>query len=303
MNEPRRIHAQAGRPPPGLARRALDAIVAFAIPYKPNPNDARKFGYDPNQYVTIDPQALADYKIPAEFACIRIGGSKTVKDTKFKFYWDRAKAAKTPRSIYTYNWPGWTVDDHIRNFMESVELWTPGDLGEGPIWADIETHPAGKTIKQISDHAIQYIEALESETGKVVGWYTGAWFVNGHMQVQDWMRDYIAWLATYATGREHPGPPVIPFPIPEDMVMIHQTGSKADASEVGGSGTYDTDRWVGTEAQFQQLFGGIVKPPPDPDLEIRLAHLELRVEKTELEIKQLSKRQDQTDEWGNSYGS
>ncbi len=301
MREPI-VRAGAGRPPRGIGARALNAILAFAAPYNPNPNDARKFGVDLSQYNTVNLQALADYEVPCEYAMIRIGGSFTVQDTKFKEYWDAAKAAGIPRSIYTYNWPGWTVDQHIRNFMESVERWTPGDLGEGPIWADIETHPAGKTRKQISDHAIQYIEALERETDKVVGWYTGAWFVNGHMQVQDWMIEKWAWLATYATGREHPGPVVIPEPIPKWKTVIQQTGSQADAAEVGGSGTYDTDRWEGAESQFEELFSVEPPEPPDPDLEIRLAHLELRVEKTELEIKRLSERQDKTDEWGESYG-
>ncbi len=295
------VRAQAGRPPPGLARRALDAVVAFALPYKPNPNDARKFGVDLSHYNTVNLQALADHSIPCEYALIRIGGSATVTDGKFKMYWDAAKAAGIPRSIYTYNWPGWTVDQHISNFMNSVNRWTPGDLGEGPIWADIETHPAGLTRKQISARAIAYMQALESETGKVVGWYTGAWFVNGHMQAQDWMQDYYAWLATYATGREHPGPVVIPDPIPEEMVIIQQTGSQCDASEFGGSGTFDTDRWDGSEAQFRQLFD-VQESPPDPDVEIRLAHLELQVRDNQREIERLSEWKANTDDWGNSYG-
>ncbi len=269
MREPI-VRAGAGRPPPGLARRALDAIIAFAAPYKPNPNDTRKFGVDLSMYNTVDLQALADYEIPCEYAMIRIGGSASVQDIKFKQYWEAAKAAGIPRSIYTYNWPGWTVDQHIANFMDSVNKWTPGDLGEGPIWADIETHPPGLSKRQISDHAIQYIEALESETGKVVGWYTGAWFVNGHMQPQDWMTEYLAWLATYASGREHPGPPVIPDPIPAELVVIQQTGSKCNSALFGGSGTFDTDRWTGSKQQFSELFGEVVIPP-NGDLEEQVA--------------------------------
>ena len=73
------VRAQAGRPPPSIARRALDAIVAFAAPYKPNPNDARKFGVDLSQFNTVDLQALADYEVPCEYAMIRIGGSASVQ--------------------------------------------------------------------------------------------------------------------------------------------------------------------------------------------------------------------------------
>ena len=299
------VRAGAGRPPPGIGARIFDAITAFAVaPYAPNPNDPRKFIVDLSQYNTVDLQALADYVIPCEAAFIRIGGSASVRDTKFKQYWDAAKQAGIPRSIYTYTWPGWTVSQHISNFMASVEQWTPGDLGEGPIWVDVETH-AGKTKKQVSDHAFAYMRELGKETGKAIGWYTGAWFVNGYMQQQDWMTEYWAWLATYAMGREHLGPVIIPEPIPVHIVVVQQTGSKGDATLVGGTGTYDTDRWLRNDVLFNDLFG--VKPPeppepPDPNLEIRLAHLELQVQDNQREIKQLSERQDQTDEWGNSYG-
>ena len=301
MNEPI-VRAQAGRPPAGIIRRALGLLEAFVTyPYAPNPNDARRFGYDPNQYVTIDAQALADYEIPAEFALIRIGGSASVRDTKFKHYWATAKAAKTPRSIYTYTWPGWTVSQHIENFMASVELWTPGDLGEGPIWVDVETH-AGKSRRHVSLHAYDYIRSLESETGKVVGAYSAKWFIDGYMEPQDWMKEILWWLATYATGREHPGPPAIPNPIPVSNVVIHQTGSKCNSALFGGSGTFDTDRWTGSESQFRQLFNIEEPDPPDPDLEIRLAHLELQVKDNQREIERLSEWKANTDDWGNSYG-
>ncbi|KKM02126.1 hypothetical protein LCGC14_1787540 [marine sediment metagenome] len=260
MIEPR-IHAQAGRPQ-SIRARALGFLGTLATgPYSPNTFDFRKFGVDLSQYNTVNLQQLADYPIPCEYALIRIGGSASVRDSKFKHYWDAAKAAGMPRSIYTYNWPGWSIDAHIANFMASIALWTPSDLGEGPIWADIETHPQGKTRKQISDHAHAYIQALERETGKVVGWYTGAWFVNGHMQPQDWMTEYWAWLATYATGKEHPGPPVIPDPIPAPKVVIQQTGSQCNSALFGGSGTFDTDRWTGSNELFAELFNEVVRPP------------------------------------------
>lgn len=292
MNEPKRIHAQAGRPPQSRLVRTLHAAwsALATTGYTPNPNDARKFGYDPNQYVTVDPQLLADYIIPCLFGLIRIGGSKTVQDTKFKMYWDASKAAGFPRSIYTYNWPGWTVEDHVANFMDTVNKWTPGDLGEGPIWVDVETHPAGMSRKQISDHAIAYIQALESETGKIVGWYTGAWFVNGYMEKQDWMAEYWAWLATYATGREHSGPPVIPAQIPANKVIIHQTGSQCNSSLFGGSGTFDTDRWMGSDELFTELFGEVAIPP-NGDLKEQVA------KNTAMNIKQ-NERLDDLEDWG-----
>ncbi len=272
MNEPI-VRASAGYPP-GVRARVLGLLRAFvAYPYAPNPNDSRKFGVDLSQYNTVNLQALADYEIPCEYAMIRIGGSASVRDTKFKQYWDAAKAAKIPRSIYTYTWPGWTVDQHIANFMYSAGILTP-DLGEGPIWADIETHPEGKTRKQISDHAIEYIEALESETGKVVGWYSAKWFIDGYMQLQDWMKEKWAWMAHYLTGREHPGPPAIPSYIPRGKVAIHQTGSKCDSTLFGGSGTFDTDRFELSDAVYAMLFGGSEPDDPTDNISIMKAHID-----------------------------
>jgi GH25 family lysozyme M1 (1,4-beta-N-acetylmuramidase) len=247
------------------------ALAAGA--YAPNPNDHRKFGIDLSQYNTVNLQALADYEIPAEYAMIRIGGSATVQDTKFKQYWDAAKAAKIPRSIYIYNWPGWSVEQHIANFISMVNKWCPGDLGEGPIWADVETHPPGLTRRQITNHAHQFMQALESETGKVIGIYSAKWFLDGYMEYQDWMDEPWWWMAQYLNSGEHPGPPLIPSYIQRGKVAIHQTGSKCDSTLFGGTGTFDTDRFELSDAVFQLLFNQVEEPEPN-NIAILKAHLD-----------------------------
>ena len=271
MAEPRRIAAGAGFAPKPFVLNALSVIRALAAsPYAPTVADPRLFMVDVSEFNNISMAALAAYiPTPCKAAIIRIGGSASVRDKRFVEYWTTAKAAGLPRSIYTYNWPGWTVGQHINNFMSSVEDMTPGDLGEGPIWVDVECH-ADKTKKQVSDHAIGYIEALESETGKEVGWYSANWFVNGYMEIQDWMADKWAWWAQWLLNqpKEDPGPVQFPSIIPMSKRVIHQTGSNGNARLFGGTGRIDTDRWLASDELFNQLFDQPTQPqPPNGDLE------------------------------------
>lgn len=270
MNE---IQAHAGA---GFERRPhllglLDDLRAFlATPYRPSTDDSRLFLLDLSQYNTVDMNAVKAFLNPeVKAVIIRIGGSASVRDTKFQMYWNLARELEIRRSIYTYNWPGWSVDLHIENFMETVELWTPGDLGEGPIWLDVECH-ADKSRKEVSDNTIGIMSELVRETGKVVGWYSADWFLNSYMELQDWMKEKWAWWAQWLSNQpnEHPGPVSHnPF-IPSDKIVIHQTGSNCDAQLFGGSGRVDTDRWESTQEVFYELFGGEEQePPPSGDLE------------------------------------
>ena len=273
MVEPRRIAAGAGFAPKPFVTNALTLFRAFmASSYAPTVGDPRPLMIDFSEFNNVTVEGVVDYvTVPVIAAMIRIGGSASVRDKKFTYYWNGFKHRQLPRSIYTYNWPGWTVGQHINNFMGSVELWTPGDLGEGPIWVDAECH-AGKTKRQVSDHTIGYIEALENETGKEVGWYSANWFVNGYMEIQDWMADKWAWWAQWLLNqpKEDPGPVRFPSIIPTSKRVIHQTGSNGDARLFGGTGRIDTDRWLASDELFNQLFDQPVQPP-NGDLEEQVA--------------------------------
>ncbi len=271
MREPI-VHAKAGREPrPAILSMLEDIRIRIASPYAPTPTsiDNRLFVLDLSQYEDVAMEAIKAFLDPrVQALIIRIGGSASVRDTKFELFWNLAREFKIPRSIYTYNWPGWMVDQHIRNFMESVELWTPGDLGEGPIWVDVECH-ADKSRVDVSNHSIDYITGLERETGKIIGWYSAEWFLNGYMQEQAWMREKLAWWAAwlYNQPREHPGPVSHPAISNENMVM-HQTGSNCDARLFDGSSRVDTDRWQAPVEKFYELYGAEPPTPPQPgDLE------------------------------------
>lgn len=295
----RNVHAQAGIEPRPLVIRWFDDVKAMlAAPYAPSTTDPRWFMLDLSQYETVDMAAIKAFVNPqVKAVVIRIGGSASVRDTKFQLYWNLARSLGMKRSIYTYNWPGWTVEAHVRNFMESVELWTPGDLGEGPIWVDVECD-ADKTREEVSAHAIGYITGLEQETGKVVGYYSADWFVTGYMQQQYWMSEKWAWWAQWLSNQptEHPGPVSHVPIIPNDKIIIHQTGSNGDAKLFGGSGRVDTDRWTSTEERFKELFGDGDEPEPPPS-----GDLEEQVARNTESIERLEERVNIIDEFLRSY--
>jgi hypothetical protein len=270
MREPRRVAAGAGYDPGRYGvSRLLDSIsILLASSYLPTVSDDRFLILDISQFNNIDlamVKAFADPQVKA--MNIRIGGSASVVDTKFEFFWGLAKALDLLRSMYVYNWPGWSVDLHIANLMRMIEDLAGGDLGTGPIWVDAECH-AGKTKAQVSNHTINFIEAIERELAKLVGWYTGPWFIKGWMQQQDWMKEKLAWLAEwlYNQPKEHPGPIYLDgLIIPRSKAVEHQTGSNCKASIFGGTGRVDTNRWEASPERFAEIYGAELEPEPEPE--------------------------------------
>lgn len=281
MQEPRFVIAQAGIEIPEFIDKIFFKLSSHAVQsYTPSTTDPRLFFLDIAEFQTIDFAKTALFNNPkVEGFNIRIGGSASVKDKNFAVHWAGAKDYEFKRSIYTYNWPGWTVDQHIRNFIDSVNLYCDSDLGEGPIWVDVECH-AEKSRREVSNHAFQYIQALRRETGKVVGWYTGKWFIDGYMEVQDWMLDTLAWLAQWISNqeKEHPGPLTPVSAIKASSIVMHQTGSRCKEELFGGTGYVDTDRVVATTAKYNELYSVETPPLPPPvngDIEERLNYLEV----------------------------
>jgi len=247
-------------------------------PYIPSSTDSRKLALDLSVFeedVKLD--VVVAYRPKVEVGIFRIGGSASVKDAMFPVFWPWAKQLGLKHDIYMYTWPGWTVSQHISNFMSLVNTYcADGDLGTGPIWVDIECD-AGKTKKEVSDMNYQVIKALQRETGKEIGVYTAQWFVEGYMEKQDWMREVLLWWAqwVYEQGREHPGPIYIPpGTFDRAKALWHQTGSMCKTSEFGGVDYCDTDRWIGTEEQWKQHYGDDIVPPPPSNLEKRIEIVE-----------------------------
>ncbi len=296
MREPRKVAAGAGRDPGRWVRTRslLDGIsILLSTSYQPTPAsiDDRYLILDISQFNNIDLNMVKAFANPQVKAMnIRIGGSASVVDTKFEFFWGLAKALKLPRSMYVYNWPGWSVDKHIANLMNMIEDLAGGDLGTGPIWVDAECH-ADKTKAQVSNHTINFIEAIESELSKVVGWYTGAWFITGFMEQQDWMKEKLAWLAEwlYNQPKEHPGPVYLEgLVIPRSVTVEHQTGSNCRASIFGGTGRVDTNRWEASPERFYEVYGADPGPDPEPDPSGLVEQVQHNTRQLELQTERLN---------------
>ena len=259
---PRNVRAQAGLPPPrNIFSRVFRALATQS--YLPNPDDERYFALDISEYESLSIATVAAHMNPIVRAVIvRICGSRSVKDEKFPQHWAAVREYGIPHDLYMYNWPGWTVDSHISNFMDSVERYADGDLGN-IIWVDAECH-ADKSKREVSNHTWGCVQALERETGKRVGVYSGLWFINGYMEIQDWMSEVPWWMAQWLSGQggEHPGPPQTIDAIPRENIYWHQTGSRCDESIFGGVDYVDTDRWCLSEEKYEQIYLGIQEELP-----------------------------------------
>lgn len=273
------VRMQAGRPPRSMMATFLAATTIKS--YVPDPNDTRKLGFDLSHFEPdMDLRLVHSYVPNVELCIFRICGSYTVKDTMFPTFWPWAGRIGLPRAMYMYNWPGWSIDRHIANFMDSLEKHCPNnDLGVGAIWVDAECH-AGKSKREVSDHTWGCISRLAQETGMRVGWYTGPWFKRSYMEYQDWMDNTYVWEAQWYSdqAREHPGPVDNVFNTPEKYRVWHQTGSRGRANEFGGTSYYDTDRWQRGAAAFNTFHDVTPDPsePPAPDYGTRIAALETR---------------------------
>lgn len=289
QNEPTTIRAQAGKyeylTQPFWKKAVWNVAAQVVAPYLPNPNDGRRFWIDVSQFNLLDLILMVVYQpVPLEGVIIRQGGSASVKDTKFEFWWNVAKQIpELLQQIYTYNWIGWSVDLHIQNFMESMELYSGGFLGDGEhLWVDAECD-SGKTPREVSNHTYQYGSRLVSETGRKWGCYSAPWFTDIKMEPQDWFDIIMWWIArwNYPTqSQEHPGPVIMPMGVngrvSEKKCMLQQTGSNGDEKPFGGSGRYDTDRWYGDDAMWKAEFGEITPPDPtSPEERFRIIEEEL----------------------------
>jgi GH25 family lysozyme M1 (1,4-beta-N-acetylmuramidase) len=268
--------AQADRPM-GF-KHQVQSLLSTNPPFPPSSTDPRILGADISQNNGLmDFGAYTSYGPPHfEFIIIRSGQSSSSSwdDTEFLRNWQQAKSIGLPRSVYHVLFPALEVEPQVRHFLDLMDK--AGDLGEGPIWLDVELQQS-QSKKRISDTALEWLELVRKETNHRAGIYSGKWFTDEYMEPQDWWAEVDWWLATYIwpnQTREHPGPPGLPVGVPLNACKIHQTTSFGDGKLVGaGSQRIDLDRWMGTREEFAQYFGvdQPAPPPPPSDLEARVA--------------------------------
>jgi hypothetical protein len=140
-----------------------------------------------------------------------------------------------------------------------------GDTGEGPVWIDWELYqdvpPDLQTMR-----AWYFYSGLVDGLGLRSGFYSGDWFLSRYAVPASWWAEVDWWLAHYLKNAEHPGPPAHPKAIPEDRVIIHQSGSRFDGRRIGvSSADVDGNRYMGKAPL--RVYLGLDDPDEMPDPE------------------------------------
>jgi hypothetical protein len=273
-------------PPSASAGQPRGSIVASEGHWLPDPNNPRILGLDISKWngtfrfdVTAEWNDITTPKV--EYFMIRSGLFDDQKDSQFVRNMEKSKLYGFPRGIYHVIGP---ARDPILQAEHLLRLLDETGLPDGPIAIDVElVH--GQTPITISDKTYRMWRHLRDrvgDTNKPII-YSGKWFTDQYMLYQDWMNNVDWWLAIYANGYEHPGIGAsgMPYIVPLDQCITHQSGAKADGRLLGGGldGTkdMDTNRWYRSREEFNTLFNQITAPPPPPpngDLEIRVGVIE-----------------------------
>lgn len=190
-------------------------------------------------------------------------------DPDFVNNWKNAKEAGLPRGAYHFL--RWDLSGLMQARVFCALL--KDDPGELPPVADFEA-PAKNGISPSNAILAQFLEAVESETGKRPMIYTspGFWNPNGSTD-QKWAY-YPLWIAHYTAAQN----PIVPKPW-TDWTFWQYT-DKGDGLKFGAeSKGLDMNRYNGDIIDLQKLIGADVIEPPavppvDSDLEFRIGNLE-----------------------------
>jgi len=240
---------------------------------KPPTSDPRKFGIDQSRYQADTNYAtmkLADDppEVPQiEFCGVCSGISYGFQDKWFPHHWKGLKDIAIKRMPYHILYPGEAVEAQIGNMLRVIG----NDPGEGPAVIDIELDH-GQTKSKITQAAEQAVIITKRETGRQPLIYTRPIWVRDFMLKDiDWYEEVIWWMAVYrddgiesAESQLTGLMTVADTGIPIENVWFVQTSQKGHGLYFGAkSFGLDYDRFRGTSAQWNSLWG-ISQPPPPP---------------------------------------
>ena len=241
----------------------------------PNPTDPRKFGNDLSQYQgiinfdTMDSHNGNPHP-KVEFSATRTGISWGYRDKWFIRNWDGLLTKKILRMGYHVQYPLESIKRQLEeNFFPALGPTS----GDGPAVWDVElVH--GATRAQITAATFEAVQRIEDKYGRKPIIYTRPYWVRDHMlRDQDWYKEVIWWMAAYySSGIEAPEQHLIRTMngaglnelLP--MTLFHQSSEKGTGATYGcQSSSLDFDRFRGTDAQFNEVFGlDGSTPPPVP---------------------------------------
>lgn len=261
----------------------LFTALAAPLPFPPDPFDTRPLLLDLSEYNgKVNYESVAEFDRPAvEAVFIRAGGGIDKIDVMFSLNWLGFHGVKIPRSAYWFIRPDLDINAQGGAFLRTLG----DDLGEGPLMIDCERID-GCSPKTISDGTHELVNFLETRTFKDVLVYSGCWFTNAYMEVQDWFREanwHLAHWLHHDKQKEHPGPPCRPTTVTTSQVWIHQTTDFLRGSLFGiQSAAVDGNRWEQSRAAFNTAFN--IVESPQPGLEDRVKKLEAKVQEIETRL-------------------
>lgn len=282
--------------------------------YVPNESDKRKFGLDISGYQgAVDFNTLKKYMWPkVDFITMRATISWGYKDAWFKTYWKSVKEiVGIPRALYAVLYPKESIIAQVKNVMEQMD----GMIFDGDVVVpDLELdHGAGKA--QISEAVYEFTNRLRDWAKKPIIIYSRLGWI---FEFMDWKtskyRTFIEneywWFAQYlgtitdSSGnkrvKEDDRKILMPSYVSAEFknikfkTMIHQTGEKGAGKAFFGtqSEQIDTNRWLGTEQQFSEIWGqSSIEPEPitptEPiNISNELEAIRAELNKIELKVKQ-----------------
>ncbi len=217
-------------------------------------------------------------KSAADFVIIR-AGQNLWADPDFQVNWNAARGAGLPRGSY------WFYDNRV-DPLRQAELWfqiLSGDLGELPLFADIEHQLKG----QYSGWRMWYdfLERIKTLVGdKEIGIYTSPGYWREHAPNTltqtdnlEYFHRYPLWIAHYGVDS-----PRLPKPWDSEEWLLWQFSSVGDGKAFGAeSKGIDLNYFNGDVEVFQRRFS-LPETDPDPidtgryvvDLSLRFAPTE-----------------------------
>lgn len=214
-------------------------------------NDGKELVYDSSAWhpATDWSQAKAQ---GVRYVINRASLSYGYKDPCFKPWVARLHALGMYAGCYHYLYPAQPAAKQYDNFMAQI-----GDGNwDGIPWADIEA-AQGCSTAQIEDCLLRFCEMVDAGTGKRTGIYSRASWMNQYLPNRSWINERKWWLAQYLTsGKEHPGPVLMPTGLKRENVLLHQTSAKG---MLGGE-TIDMNRWQGEREGLTAYLGADAVP-------------------------------------------
>jgi len=198
----------------------------------------------------------------AGYVIIR-AGQNLWPDPIFKYNWQQAKKAGTPRGAY------WFYDSRV-DPKRQAELYASlfeGDFGELPVFVDIEDTYKGQYAGWRKWY--DFLERLKQlVNGKEIAIYTAFYYwrdnaPNATLQATslEYFHQYPLWIASYGTQ-----PPAIPKPWTSTEWLFWQYSESGDGKQYGvESNSIDLNYFNGDIAGLRARFKLTETPPPTPD--------------------------------------